>query len=327
MFASMRPLILVASADPALIAHLEPVLTASSAEVEVAPSAQALLAAISCLHLPALVLMDAALPGFTDGQCILQIRAKANGHALPLVLLADDPNDVCVQFLSESSLDDIVPRSVNQAHWRLRLQIILRTFHRMRELEWLREAAARNAQTDSLTGVYNRTAVLSQLFRETDRMQRLHTSLCLLQLDIDDFAYWNQQLGQAVCDDMLCQMTERTLRMLRSYDLFGRTGNDEFLAILPGCEVAHGILLAERLRKEVFSVPFQVGGGPIRLTACFGVAASEGRSPVVVLRDVEQALRAARLNGPESVQSAGSAQQTLAGPAAFLPYNALRSGS
>jgi diguanylate cyclase (GGDEF)-like protein len=326
MLASTRPLILVASADPALIAQLKPVLTSSSAEVEVAPSVHELFAAISDPHLPALVLMDAALPGFTDGRCILKIRAKANGHTVPLVLLADDPSDACVRFLIESSFDDIVPRSVHQAHWQLRLQIILRTFHRMRELEWLREAAARHAQTDHLTGVYNRSAVLSQLFRETDRMQRMQTSLCLLQLDIDDFSYWNQQLGQTVCDDLLCQVTERILRLLRSYDLFGRTGNDEFLAILPGCEVAHGILLAERLRKEVFSVPFQVSGGPIRLTSCFGVAASEGRSPVVVLHDVERALQAARLNGPESVQSVGASQQTLAGPAAFLPDNVLRSG-
>ena len=321
MLASMRPLILVASADPALIAQLEPVLTSESAEVEVAPSAQSLLAAIRGLHPFAFVLIDVALPGFADEPCILDIRAEANGHTLPLVLLVDDPSDVWVQLLTEKSLDDIMPRSAGQAHWRLRLQIILRTFHRMRELEWMREAAARSAQTDPLTGVYNRSSVLSQLFRETDRMQRMQTSLCLLQLDIDDFSYWNHHLGQSACDDVLCQVTERTLRVLRSYDLFGRMGNDEFLAILPGCDVAHGILLAERLRNEVFSVPFVASGGSIRLTACFGVAASDGRSPMVVLREVEQALQAARHNGPESIQSAGASQITLTGPAAFLPCN------
>ena len=54
-------------------------------------------------------------------------------------------------------------------------------------MELLREAAAINAQMDHLTGIYNRETIMSMLFRETDRVQRLKSSLCMILFDVDDF--------------------------------------------------------------------------------------------------------------------------------------------
>ena len=154
---------------------------------------------------------------------------------------------------------------------------------------------------DPLTQVYNRSALLSMLFLETDRAQRMKTPLCLLLLDIDGFGRWNSQLGKVTCDDVLRQVVERLRRLLRSYDLLGRVGGDEFLIVLPGCSATDALLLAERAQTEVFREPFHVAGEVLRLSACFGVAASEGRSPVVVLREAQTALQQAKQQGPESI--------------------------
>ena len=93
---------------------------------------------------------------------------------------------------------------------------------------------------------------------------------------------------------------------------------DEFLVVLPGCSMNNALMLAERLRMDVFSSPFHVGGESIRLSACFGLAASKGRSPVVVLREAEQALVRARERGPESIECFGDALRVAPGPIAFL---------
>jgi GGDEF domain-containing protein len=77
-------------------------------------------------------------------------------------------------------------------------------------------------------------------------------------------------------------------------------------------------LLAERLRSEVFSAPFRTAGEVVRLSACFGIATSLGRSPVVVLREAEQALERAKAAGPESIQYAEESPQSAASPIAFL---------
>lgn len=319
MFSSPMPPFVLASTDPDLIASIEPILIRSGAHVSCAFSLQDALDKIGAPTPPALAFFDVTLPGLDQGDAIRMIRASSNGHTLPLVLLADPVKQVWRQWIAEGILDDIIPRSPLNPHFQFRLDTVLRTFHRMRELERLREAAARNAQDDQLTGTHNRATLLLQLFRETDRVQRMRTPLCLTLLDIDDFAYWNARLGPWVCDDLLCQVAGRTVRMLRSYDFFGRMGNDEFMAILPGCDSPQGTLLAGRIRDEVFTVPFHALDGPIRLTACFGIASSEGRSPVVVLREAERALLLARHRGPSSIQSVGASAKTQTERAELLP--------
>ncbi len=220
--------------------------------------------------------------------------------------------------LDEGVIDDLIPRTAEPQFWLVRVKAVLRNHRRACELDLLRETAALNAMTDRLTGVYNREAILATLFRETDRVQRMNGSLCMVLFDIDDFGHWNSRLGADACDDLLCQVAGRTTRLLRSYDLLGRTGKDEFLIALPGCGSASAAMLAERFRLEVFSLPFHVIGESVRLSACFGIASSQGRSPVVVLREAEQALQTAKTSGPESIQFFGEPAQPIPAPVAFL---------
>lgn len=173
-------------------------------------------------------------------------------------------------------------------------------------------------ETDPLTGTLTRDALLSMLFRETDRVQRMKSCVSLILLDLDDFGHWNRRLGRESCDELLCQVARRTVRLLRSYDLFGRAGHDEFLAILPGCRVADTIMLAERLRTDVFAAPFEIAGDAVRASACFGISSSEGRSPLVVLRQAEQALHRARQAGPDSIECFSNCSTAQPVPASFL---------
>ncbi len=184
--------------------------------------------------------------------------------------------------------------------------MVLPSHDRMREFELQHEFAAPNAQLDPLTCVANRATLLSTLFRETDRAQRMKTSLSLILLGIDDFRSWNSRLDSDVCDDLLCQIVGRVPRLLRSYDVLGRIDNDEFLIILPGCSTSDATMLAERLRVGIFAQPFQVQNEVIRLSASFGIASSEGRSPVVVLREAEQALQTAKAGGAGSIACFGN---------------------
>jgi diguanylate cyclase (GGDEF)-like protein len=223
-----------------------------------------------------------------------------------------------ISRLAEGVIDDLIPRTAELAYFRLRFEMALRNRLVSRELQTLREAQVLNAQFDRLTGVYNRETILAMLFRETDRVQRMNSSLTLLLLDIDDFGHWNSRLGNDACDDLLCQVSDRIARLLRSYDLLGRPGMDEFLLVLPGCSAVNAVMLAERMRVDVFCSPFRVGSDSIRLSACFGIAASQGRSPVVVLREAEQALQWARTAGPESIQCFGDSPHSSDGPVTFL---------
>jgi diguanylate cyclase (GGDEF)-like protein len=318
MFAENQPPILLASNDPDLVQAIQPVVTASGSNVDVALTGEATLAALTAPRRPALALLDALLPGIDIGQLLAAARSAAGGHRYPIVLISDTVSEDWRARLSEGVLDDLIPRNITDIHWRPRLDQVLRTYHLMRELCELRERAELCSQVDPLTRVFNRGTLLSMLFRETDRAQRMNTSLSLLLLDIYDFGHWNSSLGTDACDELLCHIVERVSRILRSYDLLGRSSKDEFLVILPGCSSVDAVLLAERLRMEVFAVPFDVAGESVRLSACFGVASSEGRSPVVVLRESEVALAHAKQAGPESIRCFSNCRQASSEPIAFL---------
>ncbi len=322
MLANSNPVYLLASPEPALLAAVQPLLAADGASVEIFLSAEAALPVLTAAHAPTLALIDVNLPGMDShtsiGQLLAAVRAEAQGRRFPIVLISDTVTQEWVDRLAEDVIDDLVPPSIEPPFLRLRLAAVLRNHRRSRELDLLREAAALNAQMDRLTGGYNRETMLSMMFRETDRVQRMQSSLCTILFDIDDFGHWNLRLGPDACDQLLCLAVARTTRLLRSYDLLGRTGSDEFLIALPGCSSVNAVMMAERIRMDVFSAPFRINGDAIRLSACFGVANSLGRAPVVVLREAEQALLVAKATGPESIQCSGDFPEPNAAPVAFL---------
>lgn len=317
-----QPEFLLASDDAALLARVEPVLAAHPARVRKLHSAEELLGAVGDQAV-ALLALDAGLPGMQMGQLLAALRAHPGGAGLPIVLFSDTVTNELRDRLREGVISDVVAWQMSADFLQLRVEAALAGCERQRELERLRERASTNAQTDSLTGVYNRQAMLSLLFRETDRVQRMKTSLCLILFDIDDFSHWNLRLGPGACDELLEQTAVRVARLLRSYDLLGRVGKDEFLAALPGCSVVNAMQLAERIKQEVFAAPFQIAGKAIRLSACFSVACSQGRSPVVVLRELEEGLAVAKQDGPETIRLA-EWQEAKPAPVEFLTLEEAR---
>ena len=322
MPAEHQLVLLLVSHEPGLLKAAEAALRVTGARVEIAMTAEDALTRIAapaplCPILD-LMLLDPRLPGMPTAQLLATARAEAAGMAFPIVLFSDSAAPEWTERMAEGVIDDVIPFGCGPDFLRLRIDRALYWFRQKRELEQLREMVAVSIETDPLTGVQNRAALLAALFRETDRAQRMNTPLSMILLDVDDFGHWNSRLGSSLCDRLLVEVARRTTRLLRTYDLFGRTGKDEFLTGLPGCSTVNAVLLAERIRTEVFSEPFHVAGHAVRLSACFGVAASAGRSPVIVLRETEEALRLAKEEGPESICCAGNDAETPARPVTFL---------
>ena len=313
---------LLASHDPVLLTAMEPVLLTGGYHVQVVLSAQDALSCCSGPNPPELVLLDSALPGTEPNlgiaRLLASLRVLENCRAMPIVLISDTITPEWSARLDEGVLDDLIPRAADPVYWRVRIDLLRRANRLAQEVDTLREAALHHAQLDRLTGAYNRETLLAMLLRETDRAQRMNSALCLILFDIDDFGHWNARLGAQACDELLCQVAGRSTRLLRSYDLLGRPGKDEFLAALPGCSTVDALMLAERLRMDVFAAPYRIGGDSIRLSACFGIATSHGRSPVIVLREAEQALEYAKSEGPETIHCYDGSQSPARAPVTFV---------
>lgn len=168
------------------------------------------------------------------------------------------------------------------------------------ELKRARENLHFKATHDSLTSLLNREAILDMLEREMARGARENNSAAVLLADLDHFKEVNDRFGHPIGDEVLRETGRRFQRAVRSYDLVGRYGGEEFLILLGGCPGNEALSRAEQLRQTIEADPVTTTCGPVRLTISIGVLpAREWRYPSAeeVLREVDIALYAAKASG------------------------------
>lgn len=131
---------------------------------------------------------------------------------------------------------------------------------------------ARLAWTDSLTGCLNRHRFMELAGREIDRAGREGSKASLLLLDADHFKQVNDRDGHAAGDAILKGLVERWQNVLRSHELIGRIGGEEFCVLLPGTGLEGARSVAEQLRKVISELPFAFEGQLLTVTVSLGVA-------------------------------------------------------
>src|SRR5437868_5636027 len=117
--------------------------------------------------------------------------------------------------------------------------------------------------------------ILDILTREMTRSLRERRPLGVIMADVDHFKLVNDTHGHLVGDEVLRQVGQRLLAVLRPYDTVGRYGGEEFLMVLPGCDIETTTALAERLRRSVAAEPVAWDEGRIHVTLSLGVDAWE----------------------------------------------------
>ena len=120
------------------------------------------------------------------------------------------------------------------------------------------------AITDPLTGIYNRREVLARAEesfwgQKRGNCRNVSGYFSILMIDFDDFKNINDSYGHPVGDRVLQDLVLRIQTVLRPTDMVGRVGGEEFLVVLPGANSQQCQEVAERLRKAVGDMPFEVG--------------------------------------------------------------------
>jgi diguanylate cyclase (GGDEF)-like protein/PAS domain S-box-containing protein len=168
------------------------------------------------------------------------------------------------------------------------------------ELKRAREGLHFKACHDSLTSLLNRGAILEQLERELSRCARENQCMSVLLADLDHFKEINDRYGHPVGDEVLREIAARFAGAIRGYDLVGRQGGEEFLAVLTHCNAAAAMARAEQMRQVVAAAPIPTTVGQIHMTVSLGVLSSaEWNNPGadLALREVDVALYAAKAAG------------------------------
>jgi len=176
-------------------------------------------------------------------------------------------------------------------------------------IDRLRNEVADLALLDDLTGVGNRRHLLQRLTEECARSERSGEAFALLVIDLDGFKAINDTHGHAAGDFALKRAVAACQKHLRSVDIFGRLGGEEFGILMPDCVPERAADIGEKMRAEIASLQGSEGEPDFPVTASFGVTAARwsGYELLQLLAQADSALYQAKREGRNRVIVQGPA--------------------
>ena len=198
---------------------------------------------------PNMVLLDWMLPDLDGIEVCRRIRTiGASGPYVYIVMLTAKSLKQDLLVAMAAGADDYLAKPIDPSELRARIMAGRRILDLQQSLRFA-------ATHDFLTNLLNRSEILAAIDKERSRCGREGKPVTIIMADIDHFKRINDSLGHAAGDEVLKEVGRRLKSDLRPYDVVGRYGGEEFLIILPGCDLTTGTRRADELRNLVAKDP------------------------------------------------------------------------
>lgn len=161
----------------------------------------------------------------------------------------------------------------------------------------------RRAMLDSLTRLWNRSAIMDVLQRELAHVQRKEGPLSVIMADVDHFKKINDMYGHQAGDAVLLEVVKRMRSSVRPYDAIGRYGGEEFLIVLGNCNQDTALMIAGRARERVAGDKVETSDGVISTSISLGLASvASDCDPGKLIHSADAALYRAKEAGRNRVE-------------------------
>lgn len=254
---------------------------------------------------PPMAILDWVMPHLTGPEVCRRVREhRREPYTYILLLTSKNTKGETVEGL-EAGADDYIVKPFDQHELQVRLRVGKRIVDLQMDLLEAREELRDRANKDLLTMLPNRSAIASALDQELARCHRDRRTVGIVLLDIDHFKRINDTYGHFAGDAVLRETANRLRGSMRTYDQVGRYGGEEFLAVLPNCDLEQASSLAERMRRRLTAAPILADGHEIDVSASFGVTISDhsDRQPEQFVRIADEALYQAKASGRNCIVS------------------------
>jgi diguanylate cyclase len=179
------------------------------------------------------------------------------------------------------------------------------SFLRAYDLNEAKQIAEQQARTDSLTGLSNRRAFVHAAAAVLRINAREHSAATMLVIDIDNFKQINDNHGHKIGDGVLMHVAEVLRTTLRTSDICGRMGGDEFAVLLPNTDLAAAQDVANKIRQRIDEDPLNIDSGALPFTLSIGVA-DDAHDVETLLNHADMQMYRAKRSGKNSVVSSGT---------------------
>lgn len=256
-------------------------------------------------HRPELILLDMHMPGANGEELARVIRQQDAYLSVPIVFLSGE-SDISRQREAMSlGGDEFLQKPIEPEHLVSAVRARIIRYRNLRSL-MLR---------DSLTGLLNHTSFKERLRGEVARVKRLKASMSVALLDIDHFKKVNDTYGHPAGDRVIKSLARLLRQRLRTSDVIGRYGGEEFAVALPNTPLADGTRVLEHIRSSFANLVHHVGNQTFHCTLSAGIVEcnefteAAGWDTEVLIQNADDALYTAKANGRNKVMSGQCARQ------------------
>ena len=241
---------------------------------------------------PDMVLMDMYMPGCNGREVAQVIRQVPDYVGLPIVYLSSE-TDRAKQFSAmRIGAEGFLTKPV------VAQELVAAVAIRAERMRTLRSLMAR----DSLTGLFNHTTTTQLLEKSLASSERDASPMCFVMVDIDHFKSVNDTYGHPMGDQVILALSRMLQQRLRSSDIVGRYGGEEFAAILQKIEPKEAAQLIDNLRADFSKISFHTPAGEFFCSFSAGIAAYPAHTRLELLREAaDKALYAAKHGGRNRV--------------------------
>jgi len=218
------------------------------------------------------MVLDYRMPHADGIEMVLQLRERPDLGKTAIVMMSNsDDENVALKCLHAGAQDFMQKGEITAPKLRRSILHARKRFELERELYASYCKVKDMAETDALTGLFNRYHFEDALNVAITNNKRSECSVALLILDLDRFKYVNDSYGHEAGDALLKQVAKRIQRCLRDNEIFARLGGDEFAIVLTNVEhVYHVNKIARRILQEL-EVPFEINGNNVRCSCSIGI--------------------------------------------------------
>jgi two-component system, cell cycle response regulator len=262
---------------------------------------------------PRLGLLDWIMPEKDGVEVCRELRRRQEQDYTYLILLSSRESKQDIVEGLKSGADDYLTKPFDMEELKARLRSGERILELEDRLVEARESMRFQATHDLLTSLWNRGVIVELISREVMRSRRERSCTAVMMCDIDHFKSVNDQFGHAVGDEVLREVARRLQLSVRSYDMVGRYGGEEFLLALNKCDPGSAVSRAENLRALIGGRPIQTAIKPVTVTISVGVALSIEFTECSVdemMHQADMALYAAKAAGRNCVRVAQPGSET-----------------
>jgi two-component system cell cycle response regulator len=252
-----------------------------------------------------LMIVNVSASEFDGLRFVAQVRSTEASRRTPILAVVDPADRPRLVKALELGVNDVLARPVDpeELDARARTQIL-----RKRYADFLKQKldySLEMAVTDALTGLHNRRYMAGQLQALMSRAGQGGDPVAVLVMDIDHFKAVNDGFGHDAGDEVLREFAVRLATNVRAIDLPCRLGGEEFVVVMPGASLEDASIVADRIRRDVGSMPFPImsGAESLAITVSVGVAASTGASdnPDALLKRADEGVYEAKSRGRNQV--------------------------